>query len=371
MKKLFFITIILLISGVLFWYFFKNNKQEVKYAIAEYKTLVKAVYASGRVKPKNQVDIKSQVSGYIERLFIDDGTPVKKGQILAVIEHRVLDRKIEEVEKRIGKIEEKLKEDSDFKKAFQKELKINQEELKFLQEKLNRRLPLFSKKQISEEEIELLKSKIRKTKEKLELIKARFNDRLESLKHELKILKALKNQLIEEKERYFIRSPIDGTVLRRYVNEGDYLNHMTGKNIIATVGDLSKMETVLEVDEEYVPLLKEGMEVLISIDAFPDRVFKGKIVNITKKSDPKKRVVEVKADVNYPVSLPSELTVEANIIVERRKALSIPIRAVLDEKVKVLESGKIVEKKIKTGILSEGYVEVKEGLKEGDRVILP
>jgi len=371
MKKLIFITVIILISGASFWYFFKNSKQEVKYAIVEYRTLIKTIYASGRVKSKNQVDIKSQVSGYIERIFVDNSTPVKKGQILAVIEHRVLDRKIEEVENRIGKIEEKLEEDSDFRRAFQKELKINQEELRFLQEKLDRRLPLFSKKQVSEEEIELLKSRIRKTKEKLELIKARFNDRLKDLKHELKILKTLKNQLIEQRERYFIRSPIDGIVLIRYANEGDYLNHMTGKNIIATVGDLSKIETILEVDEEYVPLLKEGMEVLISIDAFPDKVFKGRIVTIAKKSNLKKRVVEVKADVNYPASLPSELTVEANIIVERRKVLSIPVRAVLEGNVKVLKNKKILEKKIKTGIMSEGYVEVKEGLKEGDRVVLP
>ncbi len=132
------------------------------------------------------------------------------------------------------------------------------------------------------------------------------------------------------------------------------------------------METLLDVDEEYIPLIKKGMKVLISMDAFPKKVFEGEIFKITGKSDPKTRTVEVKADVKYPIEIPSGITVEANIIVKEKEALVVPVSAVIENRyVKILKGkGKVEKVKIKTGIKADGYVEVINGLKEGDRVVI-
>ncbi len=371
MKRfLIFLLSAVLVLLVFFIYKF-SFKKEYKFATAKYRTLVKAVYASGRVVPVNQVDVKSEVSGYIEKLLIDNGTEVRRGQVIAIIKHGIIDKSIEETEKKIKRLEEKLRPDSEFRRVFLKRIDIKKKELELLKRKLDRRLPLYRKKQVSEEEIETLKNRIETKEEEIRLLDTEYRDKVRELETQLNILRVVKDRLLEERERYFIKSPVDGIVLKKYVEEGEYLNHMLGKNIIATVGDLENLKTVLEVDEEYVPLIKKGMTVFISIDAFPKRVFKGKIIKITDKSDPVKRTVEVEASVSYPVKLPSGTTVEANIILDKRKVLSLPVEAVVEGKVKVLENGKIKIKNIKTGISSNGYVEITEGLKKGERVVLP
>ncbi len=372
MKKLliFIVILLLAISG----FFIAKNVFKPEFETVEVKErkLIKAVYASGKVKPVNQIDIKSEVSGYVRKFKLEEGDKVQKNQIVAEIENKTINDLLNEIEKQIQRTKEKLQENSDFRKQFENQIKIEETNLKLLIDNYKRRKILYKKKQISQEEIQNLENQIEITKNKIKLLKSQYKEQIKDLENQLQILQDKRKQILDEKEKYKIRTPISGTVLKTYVKEGDYVNNLTSNNKILTVGNLSNMETLLDVDEEYIPLIKEGMKVLISIDAFPEKVFEGKVVKITGKSDPKTRTVEVKADVKYPVEIPSGLTVESNIIVKEKKALAIPVSAVIENSfVKVLKGkNKIEKRKVKTGIKTNGYVEILEGLKEGEKVVI-
>ncbi len=371
MKKIFFlfIFIFLILTGIGLTYFL--NKKEIKTYTVSKKEIIQAVYSSGRIEAKNQVDIKSEVSGYVQKLYIKENQELKQGQVVAKIKNEILPVQINEIQKQIERTIQKLKQDSDFRKQFLDKIKIEELNLSTIQKVYERRKQLFENKQISEEDFEKVKNQLEIQKSKINLIKNQYQETIKDLENQLKILKDKKDQLIRNLEKYTVKSPINGTVLKVFVKKGDYLNSMTSKNRIASVGNLKNLETKLFVDEEYIPLVRKGQKVLISLDAFPDKNFEGKITEITQKSDPTTRTVEVIADVKYPFNLPSEITIEANIIVNKKESLVIPAYAVQNGIVKVLEGKKIVEKQIRTGIKNNGYIEVLEGLKEGDKVILP
>ena len=125
------------------------------------------------------------------------------------------------------------------------------------------------------------------------------------------------------------------------------------------------------VDEEYAPLLKEGMEVLIKLDSYPDKVFIGKLKTIESQSDKNSRTVKVKADVKYDRPVLLNMTVEANIILGKTTGLFIPENAYKNGYVEVLDNS--VVKKIKVEVDKEkynGYLRVLSGLNEGQTVII-
>ncbi len=372
MKKLALLVLIIVFvgTGILVSKLF--FKEELKTFTVEKKKLVKAVYASGKVKPVNQIDVKSEVSGYIRNFNLEEGDKIKKNQIVAQIENKTINDLLNEIDKQIKRTKEKLQKDSEYRKRFESQIQIEKSNLKLLEDNYKRRKILYKKKQVSKEEIQTLKNQIEITKNKIKLLENQYVDQIKDLKNQLQILQDKRKQILDEKEKYFVKSPISGIVLKTYVENGDYVNNITSNNRILTVGDLSKMETILEVDEEYIPLIKKEMKVLISIDAFPNKIFEGKITKITGKSDPKTRTVEVKADVKYPVNIPSGITVESNIIVKEKETTAVPISALIEDKyVKVLkEDGKVVKKEIKTGIKANGYIEVIEGLQEGEKVVI-
>jgi HlyD family secretion protein len=352
MRKI--VVIVFLLVGVgLVFYFIKNLNNNLKIYQVEEKQLIRAVYASGYIKPVIEVDIRPEVSGYIEKLYVDEGEDVKKGQILAKIKNDTIPYQIKQIQLEIQKINEKLSENSSFRKNYENQIKIEEEKLNYNQSLLEKRMPLYKKKLVSEEEMQNIKSTINQIKAKINALKSQYNDALEDLNYQKQILEKQKKQLLEELDKYTIKSPVNGKVLKKYLEEGDYVNNMLSTNSIFKIADISKIETVLNVDEEYIHLIKEGQKVLISLDAYPDKVFEGKIFQIIKKSDETTK------------------TVEANIIIEKKKTLAVPISAVYEDKVKVLENGKIVEKPVKIGIKTDGFAEVIEGLKEGDKVILP
>lgn len=105
------------------------------------------------------------------------------------------------------------------------------------------------------------------------------------------------------------------------------------------------LETVLMVDEEYIPMVKPGMKVYITLDSYPGEVFEGVIKLIESQSDRTTRTVKVKADVNYGKSVFFGLTVEGNIIIEEVEGIFIPERAYRNGYVEVIEKGKTKKNK--------------------------
>jgi HlyD family secretion protein len=331
---------------------------------------VKSVYASGYVDAVNKVTVRSEVSGYIEKIFVREGDRVEPGDKLALILNETLRENLKEVRARRELAEARLKEDSEYLRSLRENVKIRELNAQHLGGVYRRRSELFREGLIARESFDEAKRSFEVAMKELDNAKAAYEDALLSLKTELDALKAKEKSLEAELDKYVVKAPVGGEILRKTVNEGDYINHVIAQeNELFSLGDRTRLETVLYVDEEFVPLLKEGQKVVVSTDAFPKETFSGRLTLIEKESDRKSRTVRAKADVSYPGAIPVGITVEANIVVSEKESIFIPAGAYRDGVVRVVLDGRIVSTPVKTGVEKDGLIEVVEGLREGEVIL--
>ncbi len=369
-KKLLFILFVL-ISILIFLVvlLFQPSKTE-KYRV-EKKKMVQSVYASGFIDSSDSVTIRSEVSGHIEKILVHEGEEVKKGQLLLIISNETIKENLREVEAQFASVKDRLMPDSDYKKELIHNIEIKKAILENVEKNFNRRKTLYEEELISKEKFDEIKREYEVAKRDYERQINLYNDTIRNLNYQLESLKAKRQALKAELDKYFIKSPINGKILRKFVNEGDYVNPLQQDNALFSVGNEKNLETVLLVDEEYIPMVKSGMKVYITLDSYPKEIFEGVIKMIERQSDRATRTVKVKADVNYGKSVFFGLTVEGNIIIEEVEGIFIPEKAYRNGYVEIIEKGKI--KKIKVNTSSKtysGYILVLEGLREGQEVII-
>lgn len=368
MQKILLFLIFLLVSGLVV--FFALNKNKENYAIVEEKEIINMVYGSGYARSKDYVLVKSEVSGYVKEIFVKEGDYVKKGKVLALIDSGSLDESIREVSERLNLVRERSREGSAYLKSLEKAMesaRINMENSKSLFERRER---LFSQGLIPREAYEQSKAQYEMAQREYEKAKSLYEDALKSIRGEENILKAQLRRLLKERERYKIVSPIDGYILKKFVNVGDYINHMSQENRLFSIGS-KDFEVLLEVDEEYVGLIKKGQRVILKVDAFPKETFEGKVREVIREVERSRKLITVKVDVELPEETPSGATVDGQIYVERKRVLLIPARAYRDGYVLRYDGVRRIEVPVKVGERYGEFLEVIEGLKAGDKVILP
>ncbi len=321
------------------------------------------VYASGYVKPKEYLIVKAETSGYIKNLFVKEGDFVKKGEKLAEIEVKGLFPKIQEIEKELSLVEERLKEHSEFQEILRKEIEIaktnfQQEEKRFL-----RRKELFQEGLIAKENLEETEKSYKNAKEYYEKLKNNYEDILKELRTRRLILLQQKRTLQEELSKYTVLAPISGYILKRYVERGDYL--FPGESKLFSLGT-KEFEILLEVDEEYANLIREKQKVFLSFDTYPTQLFEGEIFQIIKEVDRSKRNFIVKAQTKTFIEVPAFTTVEANILIGEKKIVALPQKALIyGNFVEVKGKGRV---KVEIGEQFEEYIEVISGVSPGEEV---
>ena len=351
----------------LIWQYIKS---EPKTAVAESREVKNFVYASGYVEPENFVLVKAEVSGRIEKIFVKEGDRVKKGQVLAVFDTDELDASLKDLEERLRLTEERLGESSPYLKALKERVEIAYIQMNQAGIEYERRRDLGEKGLIPKEQLERFKNNYEIYKKEYEASLNQYKDAVSSLQTERKSILAKIESLKAQKDRYVVKSPVDGIVLSKYVKEGNYINHLSQENVLFGVGETEKIEVVLDVDEEYAGLVKEGQRVFLTIDAFPGKTFEGKVYLKEGQLDRTKKTAKVKVKASLPENTPTYSTVEGKILIEKKQAILIPKEAVKDGKVLKYERVRAVEVPLKLGQEYEGYVEVLEGLEVGDKVIL-
>ncbi len=330
-------------------------------AKVEKKRYVKSVYASGYVDSVNKVQIKPEVSGYIETIKVKEGDRVKKGEVIATIKNEKLNEQLREISAKRELIENRMKEDSPFLSALKDEIAIWKMNTEIEKRNFERRESLFAKGIISKEDYDKSRQGLEVTEKTYAKSLEGLNDQLASLKSELESLTASEQAVVREMEKHEIKSPVDGEVLRKFAEEGDYVNSVLKDDILFSIGDPGALETVLSVDEEFIPLIKPGEKVLITTDAYPGKVFEGKIRVIERESDRISRTVKVKADTDYPPDIPVGITVEANIVVTDREGLFISKEASKDGYIEVVRDGKKVKVPVEPGTEEDSFIEIKDG----------
>jgi multidrug efflux pump subunit AcrA (membrane-fusion protein) len=123
------------------------------------------------------------------------------------------------------------------------------------------------------------------------------------------------------------------------------------------------------VDERDIPLVRIGASVMMSSEAFPGRIIRGRVSELTPGGDPDQRTFRVYVQPS-PTELPIGLTLEVNIMVsDKRDALLVPAGAIRDSAVWVVRSGKVRRTRVETGIHGGERTEIVRGLRVGDCVI--
>src|SRR5438067_664908 len=368
------------------------------------KTILQTVSATGKVQPELEVKISPQVPGEITELPVTDGMAIKKGDLLV-----------------------KIKPDSYKALLEQQEASISAAKATNLQQKasmlkteqdLKRADDMYAKKTISIQEYNAAQAAADVAK-----------NTYESSLHEIERAQAGSSQARDQLSKTTVYSPIDGTVTN--------LNSKLGERIVATgqfagtevmrVADLSRMQAVIDVNENDVPNVKIGDKANVKIDAYGDRKFKGTVAQIgntgkTTGTGTQEEVTNFEVKINLEredVLLRPGLSCTADIETNMVKdAVAVPMQAVtirtgdsnlspeeiekkklksaardkgdnnadyvnerqekamqkeerekLAKVVFLKKGGKAQSAKVTTGISDDTYMEIKTGVQAGDEVI--
>ncbi|MEV9499433.1 efflux RND transporter periplasmic adaptor subunit [Aliarcobacter butzleri] len=304
------IAIVSFLAIVLFFIFNGNNKSNKIEYITKKVTqgdLSVVVSTTGNLNPTNSVEIGIEVSGTLKEIFVDFNDEVKAGQILA---------KIDTV---------KLQSQVDSSTAALAIAVANQKESQVL---------LNNKKTLYDRTLNMYKNSAGKYPSKNELDDTRFSyeaaiESLEAAK--AKVLQAQSNLKTDKQnlEKASVKSSIDGIVLNREVEVGQTLAAtMSAPKLFTIAKDLTHMDLIVSIDEADVADIKKDLPVTFTVDAYPNKVFNGKVKQVRLNPVDTNGVVTYETVVsvdNEDLLLKPGMTATAKIITkESKNKLLIP-----------------------------------------------
>ncbi len=301
-------VVLVVIAGIVFGFtlFNRNGKNGLKYEkeAVDRGNITALVDTTGTLNPVTIVDVGSQVSGKILKIFVDFNSQVKQGQIIAEIDQSPFLTKVQQNEANYL--------------SSQAALEKSKVTLANSEKQYNRAKSLFEKELISFEEFESTEVQYFSAKSDLQSNEAR----LEQAKAQLDASKV-------DLDYTIIKSPIDGVVINRNVNEGQTVAASFQAPVLFQIAnDLTKMQVECSVDEADIGKVDEGQKVRFTVDAFPNDNFNGVVRQVRYSPEVIQNVVTYTTivDVDNPeMKLRPGMTATVSIVVgEAQNALRIP-----------------------------------------------
>ncbi|ADU97097.1 efflux transporter, RND family, MFP subunit [Thermovibrio ammonificans HB-1] len=365
----------------------------------------KEIEATGIIKPQVGAEIKvgARISGTVVKENVKVGDFVKKGDLIAVIDNRELKEALKRARANLEEIKRSYPERIARQKFLVESAKtqLKQAEAKLKAEEENYRV----KKWKFERQKELLSigyttpEKFKEAKQALALAESNLKAAKEGVKQalynlkaqeaELKRLKAEFQENLKKAEadlkqaqiRYsysYIYAPMSGIISFVSTQKGETVVAGLNAPQFVTILDPKRLENWIYVDETEIGKVKKGMPVEFTVDAYPGKVFKGKVVEIYPKPKILNNVVYyivVARGFKNVELLRPEMTTHNTVIAGVRKGVLVVPNAAVKWKnghyvVYKVVGGKVVEVPVKVGWSDENYTQIVEGLKEGDKVAL-
>ena len=326
------------------------------------------VAATGEVEAEKTVEVKSKASGEIIWFPFDEGSIVKKGDLILKLDPFNEQRSVKQAEADLTSAEARLENsksnlriaESNFNNTVltvtgqHNMAAINFEDAS---KKLKRQEELYDKKLVSLESVETLRTEFMSVKTKLDqaaadsasltVEKEKVNIQRNSLKDvESNLLKAkitLEDAQTRLKETN-IYAPMSGVVISKDVEEGQIissgLSAVGGGTLLCTVADLSNMYIAVQIDESDIGKVAEGQSVGIKADAYPDKVFKGLVVTISPKGTKDNNLIVFKVKIKIKEGqfryLKPGMSADVEILVEKKSdILYVPFDAFREKRGKV------------------------------------
>lgn len=289
-------------------------------ALVEEKNWGERVQAVGTARAKESIEIASRVSDKISRVHFESGDSARAGQVLV-----------------------SLQTGSDSANVA-----VAQAQLKDAERQFIRGEQLAKEKLVSPSQLDTLRSNRDAARARVQAAQATLADRA-------------------------IVAPFSGVLGLRQVSPGQLISAGT---VITTLDDVSKIKVDFSLPEVQLAKLKVGLSIEARSDAFPDRVFTGRVISVDSRVDVQSRSIAAQAEIDNPDNaLRPGMLLEINVMQTQRSALVIPELALQQIGAesfvyRVTLDGTAEKAIVKPGSRSFGFVEIQQGLKAGDRIVV-
>lgn len=323
----------------------------VETVVVEAENIFSKIEQNTSIDAVNRVSITPRVTGRLLSLNKKRGEKVKKGEVLAVLEHEQQDAKIRASEAQVA--------------AATAESEKAHAELVNAEADLLRYERLFKEGFSTQQQYDSVKTSHKSAK-------ATYNAALakeRQVKADLVTAKSTKSD-------YIITSPMDGTVLEDYdLAPGAMISQNTP---LLDVADLTMLKATLRIPESKLFAVKKGMPVHLSFNALPGREFTGTVAKTDLYVDPDTRTTKVEIVLDnrkYNMLLHPGMFGQSQIVTEEKKNVTVIPDAALftsdtGSYVFAVENGKAVKIAVETGISETGRTEITKGIKPGAKIIV-
>lgn len=347
------------VAGVAAYFMLHGGKSQVQVnfetAKVEKATIGSSITATGTIEAVTTVEVGTQVSGIIDKIYVDYNSPVKRGQVIAELDKTNL-------------VSELNSANSNLQGA--------RSDLNYQQANYNRQRTLFEKGLISANDFESARLALEQAQSVLSQRQEAVNKARTNLGYAT------------------ITSPIDGIVLSKAVEEGQTVaSSFNTPTLFTIVKDMTDMRVIADVDEADIGEVREGQRVTYTVDAYPNEVFQGTVTQVRNEATTTNNVVTYEVVISAPnpdLKLKPGLTANVTVYtLEQPNVVSVPSKALRFTPTKeMLQPGqKIVDcnakKKlwvregntfkaygVSVGISNGTRTQIVSGIKEGAEVIV-
>lgn len=316
--------------------------------------------ASGYVVPQRKAAVASKITARLQELYVEEGSRVKKDQILARLENADLSASLRQAEENLSvarsSVDQAAAELNDARVNFEREKRLLAKEFT--------------------------------TRSVYDAAEARYKKALAAVSGAQSQVKAREAAVREAKvslDYTYIRAPFDGVVLTKNADIGDIVTPIgaatTAKAAVVTLADMSTLKVEADVSESNLGKLKVGQPCQIQLDAIPNERFDGTVHMIVPTADRTKATVMVKVNFNH---LDSRILPEMSAKVaflsrevserERNARLAVNRKAVIEKSgrryVFVVRQGRAYQTEVTTQDTFGDMIEIKSGASSGDKVVL-
>lgn len=359
-KKTIIITVLIaLLLAVCAFFIFGKKKAEsrISFQTTQITTadISTSITATGTIEAVTTVEVGTQVSGIVNKLYVDYNSMVKKGQVIAVLDRTNLTSELT---------------------SAQANLRSAQTELEYQQKNYARYSELKQKDLVSAAEYDVALQSYRKAQESVKVAQQSVARAKTNLGYAT------------------IYSPIDGIVISKSVEEGQTVAASFSTPTLFTIAkDLTDMQCIANVDEADIGGVQQGQRVTFTVDAYPDDVFSGTVKQVRQNATTTNNVVTYEVVITAPnadLKLKPGLTANVTIYtLERNGVVSVPSAALRftpepsiigkkyvikdvpgEKKLWTLEGNVFTAHKVETGITNGIHTEIKSGLEEGTTVVM-
>lgn len=321
---------------------------------AQRQNITTSITATGTIEPVTEVEVGTQVSGIIDKIYVDYNSVVHRGDVIAELDKTNLLSELA---------------------SAQSNLANAQANLSYQVANYQRFKTLYDKGLIAANEYESAKLSYEQARQQIVV-------------QQQNVQKAKTNLGYAT-----ITAPIDGVVLAKKVEEGQTVaSSMTTPTLFIIAQDLTDMRVIADIDEADIGGVKDGQRVTFTVDAFPDDVFNGTVTQVRQQATTESNVVTYEVVIsarNDDLKLKPGLTANVTIFTaEKNNVLAVPSKALRfqpteamladDETIETVEApqkvwrqeGKVFKAyAVQTGTTNGTLTEIVSGLKEGDEVI--